>query len=435
MNKLTQLKADRAAKIAAQKALIDTRNTANRDFTEDETTQFRALTTEIEAFQSSIDLEQEVVEAQARAASSQGVSVPGGTKPKGEEAEKSDIHARASILGAIRNAKKGAPLEGATKELDEIGREQNRLAGITTNDNAVIVIPMATRADQQSVTLDSGEYGGQLVQNQAPRVQDPFTPKLFLEELGATLLTGLTGGSIPMPNANNFDFAWLAEGAEAAKQKQKFVGPSLVQKRASTVVEITNTLINQSSIGVEQLIRNLLMQGASRILNSAAINGPGTNAPTGILNTTGISTGSSTAATAATYALIAELEALIDTDDVSDVSRGWLMHPKVKAALRTIKLDTGSGLFLLNSNEEFQGYKYASTNLIPTLDAGGTDVYPLIFGDFSQLFVGQFGAMSLVVDPYSLAGAGSVRIIPEMFAGVAIPKPNAFAANSFITGV
>lgn len=435
MNKLVQLKADRAAKVTAQKALIDARNTANRDFTEDETNQFRTLNTAISDLDASIALEQQVVDAQARAAANEGVTVPGGTREKGEQAEKREIQQQASILTAIRNSARGRALEGAEKELDAIGREDNRNAGISTPDNAAIVIPMATRADQQTVTQDSGNYGGQLVQNNAPRVQDPFMPKLFLEDLGATMLTGLTGGDIPMPNAQNFDFAWVAEGAEAAQQKQTFTGPTLSPKRASTKVSITNRLINQSSINVEQYIRTLLGQGASRIMNAAAINGAGGVAPTGILNTSGIQAGSSTAAAAATHALLNELESLLDTADASEVSRGWLMHPKVKAALKLIKKDAGSGRFLLESLDELMGYRYKASTLVPTLDDGGTDVFPLIFGDFSQLFVGQWGAMSLIVDPYTESGKDSIRLIPNLHAGVAIAKPDAFAVNSFITGI
>jgi HK97 family phage major capsid protein len=435
MSKLIQLRQDRAAKVTAQKALIDARNADKRAFTEDEATNFHALTADIRAFDAQIELEQEVVNAQARAASLKGVNLPGGKKERGEGAEKKEIQKRASILTAIRNAKSGKALEGAEKELDDLGREANRLAGVSTNDNAAIVIPMATRADAQTVTLDSGNYGGNLVQDQNLRMLDTFSPRLFLEELGATVLTGLTGGSLPLINSEDFDFAWLAEGAEAAKQKKTFVGPKLEAYRASTSVGVSNKLIIQSSVAVEQMIRTKLMEGANRILNAAGINGAGGDAPTGILNTPGILTGSSTAAAAATHELLAQLEGLLDTADASSVSRGWLMHPKVKAALRVIKKDAGSGRFLLDSIEDLMGYKYVATNLIPTVDDGGTDVFPLIFGDFSQLYIGQWGAMSLIVDPYTNAGKGEIRLIPEMHAGAVAAKPTAFAVNSFITGI
>jgi HK97 family phage major capsid protein len=264
---------------------------------------------------------------------------------------------------------------------------------------------------------------------------DSFSPKLFLQDLGATLLTGLTDGDLPLINRQDFDLAWLPEGTEAGKQKKEFSGPKLVSKRASTSVGISKKLIAQSSESVENMVRAELMAGANRLLNRAGINGAGADAPIGILNTTGILTGSSTAAAAATHELLAELESLLDTADASTISRGWLMHPKVKAALRVIKKDAGSGRFLLDSMTELMGYNYVATNLVPTVDDNGTDVYPLIFGDFSQLYIGQWGAMSLIVDPYTNAGKGEIRLVPEMHAGAVVAKPTAFAVNSFITGV
>jgi hypothetical protein len=435
MTKLAQLQQDRAAKVIAQKTLIDTRNAENREFTETEQTEFRTLDTQVQALDSKIIDEQAVETAQARAAALDGVTIPGSAN-RGEAAEKAAIHGKASIIAAIRSRLSGKELTGAEAELDAIGRAENRAAGVTTPDSAAIVIPLGvTRATQHTVTQDAGEYGGQLVTASAPVLQDPFMPKLFVEELGATFFSGLSAGDVPLPNANNFNMEWLAEGASVTGQKQKFVGPSLSAKRAAASASITNSLINQASVGVEEYVRNLLGQAGSRILNGAAINGGGGVAPTGILNTTGVLTGSSSAAAVATHDLLVQLESLVDSADASDVSRGWLMHPKVRAALMTIKKDAGSGRFLLELIDQLMGYRYVSTNLVPTLDDGGTAVYPLIYGDFSQLFVGQWGAMSIAVDPYTELAADSVRLVANLYADVAIAKPTAFAKNAFIRGI
>jgi hypothetical protein len=41
-----------------------------------------------------------------------------------------------------------------------------------------------TRATQQTVTQDAGEYGGQLVSDAAPRVIDGFMPKNYFGRYG-----------------------------------------------------------------------------------------------------------------------------------------------------------------------------------------------------------------------------------------------------------
>lgn len=435
MSKLAQLKQNRAAKIAAQGALIDTRNAENRAFTDDEQTQFLTLNDEIQALDADIVLEEQIEAAQARAAAVNGRQVPGGI-PAGEQVERNAINQKASIIKAIRSRLAGQELTGAEAELDAIGREENRNAGVITPANAAITIPLtAVRATQHTVTQDAGEFGGQLVVDNAPILQDPFMPRLFLEELGATFFRGLSSGDLPLPNANNFEMEWLAEGANVTGQKQKFVGPKLSPKRAAAATSVTNQLLNQASVNVEQYVRGLLGSAGSRILNGAAINGAGGVAPTGILNTTGVLPGTSAVATAATHNLLVELESLVDSADATAIARGWLMHPKVKAALMTIKKDAGSGRFLLELVNELMGAPYVATNLIPTLDAAGTDVFPLIYGDFSQLFIGQWGALSVAVDPYTELGADSVRLVSNLYADSVIAKPTAFAKNTFITGI
>ena len=41
---------------------------------------------------------------------------------------------------------------------------------------------------------------------------------------------------------------------------------------------------------------------------------------------------------------------------------------------------------------------------------GGTDASALIFGDFSQLMIAQFGAPSILVNPFAGDKAGTIRL-------------------------
>ena len=54
-----------------------------------------------------------------------------------------------------------------------------------------------------------------------------------------------------------------------------------------------------------------------------------------------------------------------------------------------------------------------TSNLPNTLEPGygGNDASALIFGDFSHLLIGQSGAPSTLVDPFSGSKAGTIRIV------------------------
>ena len=335
----------------------------------------------------------------------------------------------------LRNALEGEEQEGAEKEAQEIAEQENKTAGVSfgSTKKARVMVPLSfIRASQQTVSQDAGDFGGELVQNQAPRVIDGLEPKLWIEEMGATLLTGLSGGDIPMPVANNYNFEWLAEGANITPQKNQFNGPVLNPKRAGASVSMSNRLIMQSSVDVEALVRRKLARGWENTINSAAINGPGGVAPTGILNYTGVNVAADVAAAAATYAKIVELQGLIEEDDATEESLGYLLHPKLKAALKTKGKASSSDTFFIDRNE-LDGYMYKSTSLIPVGTPAGGPVYPLIYGDMAQLYIGQWGAVSFLVNPYSEDLADSVRITVNTHADVQIANPKAFAINGFLT--
>jgi HK97 family phage major capsid protein len=188
----------------------------------------------------------------------------------------------------------------------------------------------------------------------------------------------------------------------------------------------------QSSVDVEGRVSGGLRNGFAQLLHSAVINGAGGVAPEGILNKSGVGTAAAAAATAASWAQVVELIKLVEENNGTDENLGFVLHPALKAALMQIKKDAGSGRFLLDESG-IAGMNYVSTSQVPVLDAGGTDVYPLIFGDFSQMVIGQWGAISIQVDPYSANLADSVRLVLNTHADMQIANPAAFAKNAFLT--
>jgi len=410
MKKSDQLKQTRSAKLEKWQGIVDAAGTENRAFTEDENTQIETLRNEVKTLDTQIEAQEDLENRQAAAAAAAGTTVE---SDDGEAKEKRHLRDRFSITKMFRDGMRGN-LSGAEKEVQEIAIEENRAAKINFDDDAGsamrLHIPLSfVRATQQTVAEDSGNFGGQLVQEATPRVIDGLEPKLMIEELGATVLTGLSGGSIKMPVANSYPFEWLVEGANITGQKGQFTGPTMSPKRAG-----------------------LLSRGWANAINAAAINGAGGAAPTGILNIAGTNAAADASAVAATFAKIVELQGLIEEDDSTETSLAYLLHPKLKAALKTVSKDTGSGRFLIENNA-LDGYRFRSTSLVPVGDDTGTPIYPLIFGDFAQMYVGQWGGLSFLVNPYSEDLADSVRITVNTHADVVVALPEAFAINGFLT--
>ena len=439
-NKLAELQQTRASKIKAQGEMIEARNASEtKKFSEEEATRFKALTEEIRTLSAEIDEEKEIIEAEKRQASLAGVPVEKPTQKRegGEEKEKDEIKKRASVTRALRIATAGEELDGAEKEMNDLAIQESRDAGVKIPSRSILNIPMSMlRATAQTVTEDGGLYGGALVQDQAPRVQMPFSAKTFLEKLGARRLSGLTGGSVPLPKMNNYSFQWLGETETITKQKQTVDPANLSPNRVGGAVSISNRLLMQSSINVESEIRSLLLGGYDRALNSAAINGSGAaNEPQGILNTPGVQQSATTASTAATRKLVLELVSLLESADVTEENLGFLLSPQLRYILQTTLLDAGSGRFVMEQRDSLQGYNAAVSTLVPELAGAtaGTTNKVLVFGDWSKLFIGEWGSLSVTSNPYSEDLEDSVRLVANAHAGVAIAQPEAFAVNKFLT--
>lgn len=427
MKTAIQLKSERTAKIVAQRALVNKAKAENREMTVEENAAFDALQDEADGMEADIQRAEKFEKNELLLAGSPDAIRLSGGGEGGEKGEKKKIKKRFSILKAIREGAAGK-LEGIEKEMHEEAVAEARGLKIEMDETqrSVAIPAMMIRATSQTVTQDAGEYGGQLVAS-TPKLIDGFMPQLFLEKMGATFMPGLVG-NVPLPTAKNYEFSWVGENAAVTKQKQKFDGPILKPKRAAAAVGISNQLLLQTSPGVDKIIWDKLREGAARAINSAAINGDGILEPLGILNTPGIKLPANVTAGVATWNKVVLLKTLIEAADATMESRGYLLSPSLAGALETIKKDAGSGRFLMEEGK-INGAIAAVTSLVETL--GGNEV--LLYGDFSQLFIGQWGGVQFTLDPYTGAGSAELLTYVNMFADVQIANPAAFSADKFLT--
>lgn len=421
MKKSDVLKQQRTAKLQAQKRIIDAAKAENRDFTEQEQTDLDAIDEEVSALDADIQKAEANEAREARIAGLTGAPVGAG-----EEEEQRRMQQRFSFSKAVRQVANGT-LDGVEKEMNDQAISEARSLGLTFNTERSFSIPSGMmRATQQTVTQDAGEFGSALVGTEI-RPVDNFVPRLFLEDLGATFLTGLQG-NISLPVADNFELDWLNETEAVTLNAAKIAGPLMKPKRAAAGVAISLQLINQSSVDVEAMIMSKFQNAAKRAIERAAINGDGVKAPLGLLNIPGVLQAAATTGAAPTWNDVVELPGLIEQADASNISLGYLLNPKLASALRTVKKDAGSGRFLMETNL-IDGVKTAISSLVPAL-AGNQ---PLIYGDWSQMTIGQWGGANFVVDPYTQAGSGQIVVYLNIYADVTVALPQAFAVNKFLT--
>lgn len=419
MRNSVELKQERASKMTAQKTLVDAAKAdANRSLSSEENTKFDGLQTEIENLDKEI-ARSEKFEANEARLSASGVTIGDEPKIEGPVTQRSF-----SLLRSLRALAQGKALHADDAEVHALAQEEMRASGLELPEGNAISIPTGVlRA--QTVTDDSGAKGGALVAS-TPQLVRPLQPVLPIASLGVNIMSGLVG-DVPLPTSGAFTFAYGAETAPTSGTDVSFAGPTLKPKRCSGVVDISKKLLAQTSFSVEDYIIEQINIAYGNAVTSAAINGSG-EAPSGLY--TLITTNINTTASALTHAIAVDLESKVDAADGTNVRRAYLSDTKVKGSAKTTKIDAGSGIFL-SDGKSLNGYPLVSTTLMPTLDSGAS--HPIIFGDWNQLTVGYWDSVSIIVDPYTQAASGKVRLIIEGFSDVAVTNEKAFAINKVVT--
>jgi HK97 family phage major capsid protein len=344
--------------------------------------------------------------------------------------------AQFSMARGIQQLASRAGLSGIEKEMHEEGRREALGAGLALRGEfSVPSIALGSgRRDMTATGGTSGDQGGNTILTTFGPFIDLLYKKMVLRGLGAQFITGLTG---------NFELPKLLTGTAPAKLAENGAsGESspttgvvrFTPKRAGRYVEYSKQLIAQSALAWEPILRNDLATMLAIVMETGAINGGGSDEPTGILNTSGIgSVAGGTNGLALTRANAIKLKTAVAAADADMGSLGFLTNPAVRGKAQETAIDAGSGLFLWKEEQDdrFMGYAAGVTNVVPSnlvKGTSGTTCSALIFGNFADLVIAQWGGIDIQVNPYIKDTEGLVRITADCYYDAGVRRAASFAA-------
>ena len=242
-----------------------------------------------------------------------------------------------------------------------------------------------------------------------------------LDQAGATVLTGLTG-NVAIPRQSGAATAyWVAESGSPTESQQTVDQVSLTPKTVAAFTDYSRRLMLQSSIDVENMVRNDLARVLALKIDLAGLYGTGSNGePLGLKLTTGIGT-ENFAAAIPTFAEVVALESDVATANALLGSPVYLMNAAMRGGLKTKAKDAGSGLFVMEGNE-VNGYRGVLSNQVESGD--------LWFGNFADLIIGYFSGLDLMVDPYTHSTSGTVRVVAMQDVDIAVRHPESFSRGN-----
>lgn len=416
MRKIHEIRNDLAGK---QSKFADLANNGQR--TDEQNAELMTLRTEVRNLMHELD-DAELIEAGNRRVASNGLS-------QKDREQVSNFSFRKAIADYVNN---NGNLSGFEAEMHQEAIKEAKQNGQTLKG---IGIPMLVLENAQTTRAATGQNigtaadGGNLVQEEPLVYIDALRNRLVLVSLGAQFITGLVG-NLPLINGGSFTSTWHGESDAVTATKVAYGKKTMSPKRMSVDGAYTLEQLNQTAMSMEMMLRNDMLKAHANGLEIAAINSA-TNGPTGILNISGIgSVAGGTNGLAAGWSHVIDLETQVAIDNADLGTLAYLTNAKVRGKLKQTLKASGVSGYIWEGNT-INGYNAAVTNAVPSNLTKGTSsevCSAIIFGNFNDLIIGQWGGYDLVVDPYSSKKAAEVEIVLHSFHDVAARNKESFAA-------
>lgn len=326
---------------------------------------------------------------------------------------------RFSLLRAIGESISGTYSD---ESLAVIERGRAQMSGMETVGS--LLLPVEDRA---AVVAGTPANGGHTIDTDLLDIMTPLNANLILAQVGANIVTGLTN-NVSIPKYTGTTANWAGETADAEDGTGTFSKQGFSPKRLAAVTYISKQMLAQDSLGVERMLRDQIVRAIAAKLEATIFGAMATAStkPDGFFTTLPAAGG------VVDWKKIVELETKINSSNALQGNLAYVIHPTILGKLKTtVKDASGAGGFLIGDNGTLNGYKcLVTTNMASGLQTA-KDEYGAIFANWADYFIGQWGALDLTVDPYTMAGQGQIKLIVNAYFDAGIRRDESFAKTTW----
>jgi len=411
MKNSIEIRQERAELIGKADTLLNLAKGESRDFSADEQTSYDGMMTNIDKLAKDI----EVVERQEKLNAEIASNVT--STPSVEPKEVRDYSFFKAIQGSMNNN-----LSGVEKEMHEEAQNEARSAGRTINGLGIPSFMLEQRAD---VT----QTGSGIAPTNVLAYADAMREASVFDKVGANILSGLSANTtIPVTGASSVE--WEGEIDPAADGGAQFGKVELNPVRLAAYVNISKQLLLQNGNAAEAAIIRDLGRAVGQKMDAAIFS---TASVTGAPASLGAA--ASTTFTEAAYSANASIMADFVSAEQALAEAGGLegnlsyvaspaLMAELKRSAQVASVSAGVQGNLIN------GYPAYYTNGCTKVAGTSGDFY---FGDFSKLYIGMFGGLDIMVDPYSVAVNGQTRLVLNQYMDWGVSNGAGFVKATSLT--
>lgn len=394
MKNSVELKQERAGFITEANTMLDLCKNETRNLTAEEQVSYDEKMSKIDELKKSIEMIERQEKLNAEIASK--VVAPVSNEPK-------EVRSF-SFFKAINDFTNGK-LDGVEREMHEEAVNEARSAGRSIDGLGIPSFMLETR---DNVTQGLSAIAPTNVLGFA----DAMREASVFNRVGANILTGLSANTtIPVTGASTV--AWAAENGAAADGGAEFGKVELNPKRLASYVNISKQLLLQNGAAAEQAIVRDLGRATAQYMDATLF--ATANSATGVPSSLGQM--ATSAITESAFSPLASIMLDFVTAEAKLAEVGGLegnlayvaspaLMAQLKQSAQVAAVNAGMQGSLIN------GYPTFFTNGCTKSAGVSADFF---FGDFSKLYMGMFGGLDIMVDPYTEAVNGQTKLVLNQY--------------------
>lgn len=300
-------------------------------------------------------------------------------------------------------------------------------------------VPMSAVIPQQrasTTTTPAGGPGSNLIATELMSGEyiNFLRPMLVMGTLGARMLTNLMGNVDIPRQKTGLSASWLTETGAVSQSDLEFEKITMTPKRAAIMSGFSRFMLLQSSPEIQTLIQQDMATAIAQAIDAVAITGGGTNQPTGILGGAGTEYTQSGTITNGKKLAYADLLGLIQAVNVANIgatSRGFLTNYAIANSLKQISRGVATtDMNAIYKDGQIADERSVISNLVPSNLTQGTatNANAVIYGNWSDLLIGYWDALDILVNPYESTAykAGNILVRAQLVVDVNVRYKTSF---------
>lgn len=342
------------------------------------------------------------------------------------------------LMAALENPNDRAAQTRAGFELEVCSEAEKQMPGDFNARGVYLPPSIIGDALSRDLTAGTATDGAELVATNllGGDYIDVLRNNMVAMQAGARMLPGLVGDVAIPRQTSGAAMTWIsAEDGDATESEPQFDQVTLQPKDAAVYTEVTRRLMQQSSPAIEGIVRNDLFMAIALGLDLAVFYGGGASGvPQGIDGATGVDDPTISSAAAPTYAeLVTLMGTVLGANAMTSNSVFVISATTWDHASTTPKQSGGvEANFILNDSgvQVGQGAMVGTIKGRPAMLSTQLSDDDFVFGDFTNILIGEWGGLEINVDPYTHSLKGKTRFVAFKTCDIGIRHPEAFSFHN-----